>query len=193
MPGPARSASPNGRYLGSAEPPLPNDFGSNTRIELYLETARWRCHFDNWHIRRRLQVLNASTTRARHWGFDADPFLFAERKRSFVHRGEVEASLPPQAHAWCRSWVADFLFRQGLHRRYIGLGDVELDLGAELGLLVWAELNFDSGSLANAPRQDALMRIQWFDNWARRRAHRLEDHLIDFRRHVSTVLASPWL
>lgn len=185
-------ADGNGRFLGTAEPRQPRAFDTDTRIALYLEMPRWRQHFDNWHARRRLEVLNACATRDEAFGQPLDPEAYAERKRAFVHRGAVEAIFDDSAYSWCRAWIADFLFRAGVRARHYGFDGSELDLGAELTALLWAELNFDSGSLASTSHQDEAMRILWFDTWARRRPHRLESHLADFKRHIAQVLASPW-
>lgn len=181
-----------GRYLGSVEPRQTKPFDIDTRIALYLEMPRWRQHFDNWHMRRRREVLNASVARDQAYGQAVDSALHAERKRAFVHRGEVDATHDAVTHTCCHAWVADFLFRAAVRNRHYGFNGSELDLNAELTTLLWAELNFDSGSLANTLRQDERMRMHWFDTWARRRIHRLEAHLADFKRHIAVVRASPW-
>lgn len=185
-------ADGNGHYVGCAEPRRNGHFDANSRIELYLETPRWRQQFENWHCRRRLEVLCTTRERADAWGQPVDPQVLEQRKRAFVHRGEVEASLDAAAHTECRSWVAGFLHRNGLRQRYFGFDGGALDLGEAFTTLIWAELNHDCGSLANSALHSGTLRMHWFETWTRRREHRLPLHLGDFKRHIAQVLSSPW-
>ena len=174
----------HGHALGNAQPRCAKPESLGALIETYLELPDWTSRFDNWRARRRLETLITSARRHAEEGRVQSARMFAERKRAFVHHGLFPEAFEPIGEAYCLALATDRLHKVGLQCRYHGFDGSLLDLGAELSALLWAELNFDAGSFANATdRPELLTRV--FESWSHLREDRLLAHLGDLRRHVS--------
>ncbi len=173
----------HGRALGNTQPRFTKPESIGTLIETYLELPDWTKRFNNWRARRRLETLITSVKRQAEAGKVLSAAIFAERKRAYVHHGDFPEVFEPMGESFCLALAVDRLHKIGLQSRYFGFDGGTLDLAAELSGLLWAELNFDAGSLAGTAEPPQLL-TRVFESWAHLHEGRLLEHIGDLRRHV---------
>lgn len=175
-----------GHALGALHPRLTPPQPFSTLIETYLELPDWQQRFANWTTRRRLETLTACALRAAKTGHRImDPRAFAALKREYVYKGTHPINVKPDSASWCHALVVERLHQEGLQTNYWGFDASHLALADELAALLWAEFNFDAGSIANAHADHTQLSVHLFENWAREHSTRLLQHLGDLKRHLA--------
>lgn len=173
----------HGHALGATQSRQAQPLPFSTLIETYLELPDWPRRFANWRARRRLETLTTCARRAAEAGHGPDGLRFEELKREYVYNGVSPVGFDAGGEAWCDALAVDRLHREGLQGCYWGFDGTRLDLGAELGALLWAELNLDCGAVA-AGAEQGIMIARLFESWAHLREGRLLLHLGDLKRHL---------
>lgn len=154
-------------------------------LERYVATPGWNQRFDIWLLRRRLETLTDWAMREARAERPVEAQLFGALKRDYVYRGEHPERFAPQGKGWCQALVIARLQHDGIAPRHWGHGGSALDLAEHIASLLWAELNFDTGSLTAAAEQGVLV-AQLFETWSHTRAFRIGHHLADLHRHLES-------
>lgn len=178
-----------GHPLGNTQPRCVKPESLTTLIETYLEMPDWTSRFDNWRARRRLETLVTSTKRHAEAGQLVSASRFAERKRAYVQHGQFSEVFEHIGESFCHAFAIDRLHKIGLQARYFGYDGTVLELGPELASLLWAEFNFDAGSLFDTAEMSELV-VRVFESWSHLREGRLLEHVGDLRRHLSREIDS---
>jgi len=147
----------------------------------------WPSLYANWLRRQRLTVLHIwKDQRARAgWPVTEDEWNCA--KRAWVYRNEAAEHLPPVLHGMVAALVASRLAGDGLLPDYWCADGSRISLAADLAQLVWAELNFVGGALAEA-LHDQRNAAAMFERWSVRCADMLQLHLASLKAQAMRQL-----
>lgn len=176
-----------GECIGSTLPQRAPRTALESLLERYAALPGWCACFEIWLTRRRLETLTDWAMRAARAGHAPDPHEFELLKREYVYKGTHAQVFPAQGLGWCQALVVSRLDHDGLRPRYWGYQGSSLALADALAGLLWAELNFDAGTLA-AATEDGALSARLFESWSHARAFRIAHHLADLNRHAAAEL-----
>ncbi|WP_420177195.1 CRISPR-associated endonuclease Cas1 [Kerstersia gyiorum] len=177
-------ANGSGETLGHTQSHFDVLQSASTLIDTYLELPDWADRFINWRARRRLEILTTCAERAIKAEQTINTNDFQIIKREFVYHGKYPITFNKDGLAWCQAAVTDRLQQNGLQSRYWGFNASQLDLVVEFADLLWAELNFDSGTLPGSVTHSKLS-TYLFESWLHQHEYRLLLHLGDLKRHMA--------
>lgn len=140
----------------------------------------WAETYGNWLRRQRLQVLQRWQAEREASGHPAGDEEAKCAKRQWVYRNEIAEHLPPILHGMISAMLAALLAEQGLALRYWCFDGQSIELGEDLARLVWAELNFCGGAIAEAMREGRET-AALFERWSSRCADIAFGHLTSLR------------
>lgn len=136
----------------------------------------WSQRYDNWRRRQRLIVLQRWQAERSQSGQPVPADEWQRAKQAWVYRGEVGEHLPAVLQGLVASLVVARLAEEGVALRHWCPDGECIDIAADLGRLVWAELNLCGGAIAEAlhgTRDAAAV----FEQWSTRCADLLYVHL----------------
>lgn len=167
-----------GQAIGSVYTKKRNTASLETVLELWSERADGLERYQNWLRARRMNtVVRWGETQA----CSVTPQQWEATKRRYVYGGDFDVHLPPALRDLCLAYVAAQLNSHGLTPQLWGPRLESFDLDEDLCQLLWAEMNLDTGMLANEV-DDAATATELFERWSGRNAASLTLHLVHLHR-----------
>lgn len=176
-----------GRAVGDAVPATAAPAHLHGALECLLERRDGLARYGNWLRSRRMDVLVRWAARLARAGRPPAPQEWEQRKREYVYGSRIPAVLADSLEGACRSLAASCLAGAGLRPRYWAVGGEPLELAADLAALLWAEVNFDCGTLA-AGAADFRAGTLFFEEWAKGPAASPALHVAHLKRFVAREL-----
>jgi hypothetical protein len=177
-----------GESAGHLWPQITRPVPMNDSLEWLAEQPGSACVYGNWLRRRRLAVLCRWAERCAATGVPVTPPEWEAAKRHYVYRGDVAQHLPSVLHGCCAAFVAARLAGEGLAPRYFAPGGQAIELAADIARLLWADMNLNSGIIAEAAHRPAEA-TALFERWTGANADVLHGHIADLKRFCACALA----
>lgn len=173
-----------GTAVGSIYPQQRTPSPFATALELWTEGLEGPARYQNWLRSRRMDVLI-------RWGKEcADaitPQQWESTKREWVYGNQYTTHLAQGLRSLCLAYVAAQLSSYGLTPVLLGPRLEGMDLDEDLCELLWAEMNLNSGTLAD--KADADMELTTlFERWSSCNASALTVHLASLHRTALKAL-----
>ena len=148
----------------------------------------WSDSYHHWLRHQRLAVLQRWQGERAGAGAPVGEAEWQQAKRSWVYQDQLPEHLPPLLLGMAAGLVTHRLSECGLQAHYWCCAGEPMALAADLTRLIWAEMNFCAGALAEAvaqPREAAAI----FERWSGTCVGALHQHLANLRAHALRELA----
>jgi hypothetical protein len=168
----------HGKATGTLFPARSRSLSLHQMLEVVLETKPGAEDFLNWHLHRRMQVMQAW---AESHPDPIAPSQWEAVRREWVYRQEFSAHLPGSMRGLCCAHIAAQMAQAGLQPDYLGPKAEVIPMMQILAELAWAQLNLCTGALGDQADDEATQ-VQLMERWQARNGGVLLAHLHSLQR-----------